>query len=73
MVNSMSKYWDISTLSGDSRSYEQGNLNKLLRYTAASGGNQYVVVYWGVIATAEKKLTDKGSFLDTACRMVVAG
>ena len=61
MVNSMSSYWDVSTLSGDSRHYaNKGSLNKLLRYTAATGGNGYVVVYWGVIETAEKNLQTKG-------------
>jgi uncharacterized protein YceK len=60
MVAGLSKYWEISTLSGDNRNYKHENLNQLLRYTAATGANNYIVVYWGVVETAQKNLQTKG-------------
>jgi len=59
MVSSMSKYWDVSTLSGDSRDYVDSHLNNVLRYTAATGGRDIVVVYWGVIESAKQDLQAK--------------
>lgn len=59
MLSSMSEYWDVSTLSGNRRNYSQDNLNELLRYTAARGGNEFLIVYWGVIETAQKNLQTK--------------
>ena len=59
MVQSMSQFWDISVLSGDSRNYPKENLNTILRYTAATGGNDFIVVYWGVIQSAKSDLHSK--------------
>ncbi|GJL77996.1 MAG: hypothetical protein NPINA01_09850 [Nitrospinaceae bacterium] len=59
MVESMSEYWDINILSGSNNRYTRGDLNKTLRYVAASGGNKHLVVYWGIVETAKKNLDTK--------------
>lgn len=60
MIESMSQYWDVNILSGSNDKYSEGNLNKALRYVAASGGNKHLVVYWGIVETAKKNLDSKG-------------
>lgn len=60
MVENMSKYWGVSTLSGNGSRYEGMDLHRLLRFTAAKGGNDQVVVYWGVIESANENLHTKG-------------
>jgi hypothetical protein len=60
MIESMSEYWDVNILSGSNDKYTDGNLNKALRYIAASGGNKHLVVYWGIVETAKKNLDSKG-------------
>ncbi len=59
MIESMSQYWDVNILSGSNDKYSGDNLNKALRYIAASGGNKHLVVYWGIVETAKKSLASK--------------
>ncbi len=61
MVSALSQYWDINTLTGENQIYNsEGNINTFLRYTAASGGNRFAVVYWGVVETANRSHETKG-------------
>ncbi len=60
MVESMSEYWDVNIVSGSNDKYSEGNLNKALRFIAASGGNKHLIVYWGIVETAKKTLGTRG-------------
>lgn len=59
MVESLSAYWNINQVSGDNSNYRETDLNALLRYTAASGGNGTILVYWGIVETADKNMGTK--------------
>ena len=59
MIESLSDYWNVNQVSGDSRKYKESNLNNVLRYTAATGGNGSIFVYWGIVETSEKNLGTK--------------
>lgn len=59
MVAALSSYWNVSQLSGRKRDYADRNLNKTLRYAAATSGSRYVMAYWGIVETAEKNLATR--------------
>lgn len=59
MVQSVSKYWDISVLSGDRRRYADANIHQTFRRVAASGGHEYLLIYWGVVERSEMNLHTK--------------
>jgi len=59
MVESLSDIYDISTFSGTASKYSERKLNQLLRYSAATGGSSHIVVYWGMVESAERSLGSK--------------
>jgi len=59
MVESMRKYYNISTFSGVPTKQKGKNYSKLLRLSAAKGGFTTIVAYWGLLETAQKGLTSK--------------
>ena len=60
MITSLSQYWNVNIFNGQKQIFKKENLNKVLRYAAASGGNHYLLVYWGVVETADQNLGTKG-------------
>jgi hypothetical protein len=59
MIESMRKYYNTSTFSGVPSKQKGENYSKLLRLSAAKGGFTTIVVYWGLLETAQKGLTSK--------------
>jgi len=54
MVKALEKYYSVSVFSGLPLSNKAKNYSAALRLAAAKGGHEKIVVYWGVLETAQK-------------------
>jgi len=59
MVKALEKYYNISVFSGVPASQGSTNYSMPLRLAAAKGGFEKIVVYWGLLETAQKGLGSK--------------
>ena len=59
MVKALEKYYNISVFSGIPTSQGSTNYSMPLRLAAAKGGFEKIVVYWGLLETAQKGLGSK--------------
>lgn len=59
MVKALEKYYNISVFSGIPASQGSTNYSMPLRLAAAKGGFEKIVVYWGLLETAQKGLGSK--------------
>jgi hypothetical protein len=59
MVGALEKYYSISVFSGVPTSQGADNYSMPLRLAAAKGGFEKIVVYWGLLETAQKGLGSK--------------
>jgi hypothetical protein len=59
MVKALEKYYDVSVFSGVPASDGSTNYSMPLRLAAAKGGFEKIVVYWGLLETAQKGLGAK--------------
>lgn len=61
MVDAVRKYYNVSVFSGVPQTTEKGgaSYSKLLRLSAAKGGFNTIVCYWGLLESAQKDLSSK--------------
>ena len=59
MVKALEKYYDVSVFSGVPAAEGGSNYSMPLRLAAAKGGFEKIVVYWGLLETAQKGLGAK--------------
>lgn len=61
MVEPMKKYYNVSVFTGvPQKHYGTGNnYSKMLRLSAAKGGYEKIICYWGILETAQKDLSSK--------------
>ena len=59
MVKALEKYYNVSVFSGVPASQGSTNYSMPLRLAAARGGFEKIVVYWGLLETAQKGLGSK--------------
>lgn len=59
MVKALEKYYNVSVFSGVPLSQDSNNYSMPLRLAAAKGGFEKIVVYWGLLETAQKELGTK--------------
>lgn len=59
MVKALEKYYNVSVFSGVPASDGSTNYSMPLRLAAAKGGFEKIVVYWGLLETAQKGLGSK--------------
>lgn len=59
MQRELAKTFRVGPFSGRADD-SKGNYSKALRLTAAQGGYDYILCYWGVLESSQKKLATKG-------------